>query len=103
MKSLFDCLETRLERQFREFDRTNPHVWEKFVELALRAVDRGFTHYGAKTIVEIIRYHYDMRTTGERFRINNNFPAYYARKFHRLFPHLDGFFKTRRVLGSKDG
>lgn len=98
MTTLFDLpVKTQLEKDFEQFDKENSKVWELFVKFAFRAINRGFKHYGAKTIFEAIRYHCDITTTGSEFKLNNNYTAYYARKFHRTYPQHDGFFETRKV------
>lgn len=78
-----------------EYDRLNPDVWRMFVKYTMRMIRKGQEHYGAKAIFEIIRYHSIVRAKGT-YKVNNNYTAYYARKFHRVFPMYDGFFETRR-------
>ena len=94
MKTLFD---KSIQEKFEEFDRANPKVWGLFVQFAFRAINRGFNHYGAKTIFEAIRYYTDVHTTDPEFKLNNNYTAYYARKFMAEYPDYDGFFETRKV------
>jgi len=96
MPTIFDCpAKTRLELDFEKFDKKNPHVWELFVKFAFQSINKGFSHYGAKTIFEAIRYHCDITTIGSEFKLNNNYTAYYARKFHKAFPLYGNFFETR--------
>jgi len=96
MTILFDT-KSQLQQDFEEFDRENPKMWELFKKFAFRAIRKGFKHYGAKTIFEAIRYHCNIVTSDPDFKLNNNYTAYYARKFHRTFPEYDGFFETRRI------
>ena len=96
--TLFDTpAKTELQEKFEQFDRDNPKVWKLFQNFAFRAIRKGFNHYGAKTIFEAIRFHCDIFTTDTDFKLNNNYTAYYARKFHRVYPHYDGFFETRKI------
>jgi hypothetical protein len=37
--------------------------------------------------------------TGEPYKINDHYSAYYARLFMRDYPEYDGFFRTRRTRG----
>jgi len=96
--TLFD-IDTRsaLQKAFEQFDKDNPHVWNLFVQFAFRAIRKGFNHYGAKTIFEAIRYHSDIVTKDKDFKLNNDYTAYYARKFEREYPEHRGFFRMRKV------
>lgn len=84
---------TRMD--FEHYDQKHPEVWLAFEEAAVRLIDRGVTHYGAKAIMEYIRYHTAL-TTGDAFwKVNNNFTAGYARKFVERHPEHAEFFELR--------
>ena len=91
--SLFDGLPDKSHEQ--EWDEKNPRGWREFERRALFAIRQGRTRYSAWTIVNVIRWHVDMETTGSEFKIPNEMMAYYARKFHRLYPQHAGFFHTK--------
>jgi len=86
---------SRLELAFLEFDRANPEVWRLFVRFTFQVIRSGRRHYGAKAVFERIRWHVALETTEVDFKLNNNFTAYYARKFHEEYPEHAGFFHTR--------
>lgn len=103
--TLFDLdTRSRLQKDFVEFDAANPDVWREFRGMALRLIEEGYKHYGAKSIIEAIRFHRNVskHTGGGPFRINNNLTAYYARKFHKKYPQYNGFFETREVKGENE-
>jgi len=79
-----------LEARFNEFDRDNPQVWEMFTRYAQILVERGYQTLSSKLIFERIRWETAITTT-EDFKMNNNYTAYYARKWNRLFPELPQF------------
>lgn len=90
----------------RRFDEANPHVFRIFCDLTYPLIDaarqRGQRpRVGAKMVFEVMRYQHLKSTRevngGKRFLLNNNYTAYYARKFHRLHPHLGQVFETREV------
>lgn len=86
------------QREFEEFDRANPNIYHLFRRFAFEAQERGFKHFGAKAIMERVRWEVRMDTTGNsEFKINNNFTAFYARKLMRDYPSMAGFFRTRSV------
>ena len=85
-----------------EWHKENPHVWELFVKFTLEAINAGRTHYSSKAVFERIRWHTEIETRGDIFKIGNNHTAYYARYFHHCYPKHDGFFRIRE-LRSENG
>ena len=85
----------RIEQRFMQYHEDNPQVYTIFKHMALKAINNGHTIYSAKTIMEVVRWHHDIQTRGEPFKVNNNYTAYYARKFMDDFPSYKGFFVTR--------
>lgn len=83
-----------MKKTFQEYDRENPQIWKAFVKYAKQAKARGFKHYSAKGIFEIIRWHTGVSGNGE-FKLNNNYHAGYARKMMKMYPEFEGFFRIR--------
>lgn len=74
-------------------------VYEAFKRRALQLIDKGRRRYGAKRIVEEIRYDTTLQHAPEYadgYKVNNNMTSLYARRFMEEHPEHDGFFKTRR-------
>ena len=69
------------------------------MRLAVGLKRRGFRHFGAKAIVERLRFHYALTKGPDAggYRINNSFTAYLARWAMRRNPELQEFFETRRL------
>ena len=83
--------------KFVEYHIENPGIWEAFKTKTLETIEKGFQHYGAKGIFEIIRW--QTGTSGnDGFKVNNNYTPFYARLFEMEFPKHKGFFQKR---GSK--
>lgn len=78
-----------------EFHKQNPQVWKLFERFALQAVRSGRLNYSARTIMERVRWHSEVITRGDTFKINNNHVPFYARLFMQTYPQHDGFFHTR--------
>lgn len=87
----------KLEQQWKKFHEENPQVWELFKKYTFEVVNTGRKHYSVNAIIERIRWHTNIETTGERFKISNNHRAYYARFFNEQHPELNGFFKTKSL------
>lgn len=84
-----------LAAKFAEFDSANPMVWALFIRFSFDAISRGFEHFGVASVVERIRWFTAVETRGDIYKINNNFAAFYVRKFERTFPQHRGFFRKR--------
>lgn len=69
-------------------------MFEKF---ALDAIRQGHTHLSAWLIVNRIRWEVAMETSGDDFKISNDFIAYYARLFHAKNKQHEGFFRTKKL------
>ena len=92
METLFD---KQTESAAETYDRENPEIWQEFKRIALKLIGKGVGRYSAKAIFEVIRYDKTIETGVEGFKLNNNFTAYYARKFIETFPFHAGFFELR--------
>ena len=92
---------SKYEKQFMEFHKENPHVYELFKRYTKAAMTTGREHYSAKAIFERIRWHTDIETNESLgFKLNNNHCPYYTRMFAAQFPNQAAFFRTR-VLSSE--
>lgn len=92
---------TELKRRFKLYHEKNPHVYEMFKRFAFAAVQEK-DQYSADAVLHRMRWYTEIETRGDRFKINNNYAAYYGRLFMADFPQHAGFFRTR-VLGEARG
>lgn len=83
------------KKEFIMFHRNNPEVYNEIVKLARQIKNRGYDHYGMQAIFEVIRFHTMMKTSGDHFKINNNWRSYYSRLVMANNPDLEGFFRIR--------
>jgi hypothetical protein len=86
-----------LQERFQEFDRAHPDVYALFKRLAIELRSAGRDHYGAKGIMEVVRFNYQTSSAGGEFKINNSFTSRYVRKLVYEMPEFAGFFETRRL------
>lgn len=80
---------------FQQFHEENPHVYTQLVALANQAYDRGRKKIGIGMLFEVMRWNHLISTSGDKFKLNNNHRAYYARLIMEDHPHLAGIFETR--------
>ncbi len=84
-----------IREEFTKFHQLNPSVWILFSQYAHQMIASGREHYSANAIFERVRWHVDIETRGDPFKLNNNFRAHYARLFMDVYPQHAGFFRTR--------
>ena len=84
-----------IRAQCQAFHEQHPRVWELFVRFAFEKINAGFQHYSVKGIFERIRWETAEADNPGGFKINNNYTAFYARRFHAMYPQHDGFFRLR--------
>ena len=84
-----------LREKFEQFDHDNPHVWNLFKQFTFEAIRKGHRYFSIALVTERIRWEITVNTTDPEFKLNNNYKAFYARKFHRDYPMYDGLFRTR--------
>lgn len=64
------------------------------VTIAREVKARGVRRYGMQAVWEVMRFRY-LETTGDVFKLNNNYCAVYARWIMARESGLAGFFETR--------
>ena len=85
-----------IQERFEAWLDANPDFWPLFVQYA-REVKEQHAHYGARAIVERVRWHTAIHTHGEPFKINDHFAPRLARKLKEEYPEFQGFFEFRRL------
>jgi hypothetical protein len=82
-------------RRFLDFHKSNKEVYSRFKELAFEMREAGRTKFSARTIVEILRWNHNLKTSGKDFKISNEYSPLYARLFIHQFPEFKNFFDFR--------
>ncbi len=81
---------------FNKYDSENPEIWNAFVLIARKAKARGFKHYSAYGVCQIIRWETAVHGN-DGFKMSNNYQPDYARKMMKEYPEFDGFFRLREL------
>ena len=92
---------TRFEEmrdQVSRFHHAHTEVFNLFIRFSIDRIHHGFKHYSVNAIFERIRWECDSIGGNDQatFKLNNNYRAFYARRFMRMYPEHEGFFRTRR-------
>ncbi len=84
-----------LSERFDAFHRANPAVYASLKQIALDLVRRGIKRSSIAFCFERLRWLYAIQTSGDVFKLNNNYKPYYARLLMESVPELVGFFELR--------
>lgn len=95
MQSRFE-FEAVSDAAFEAYHAANPQIYEAVVRFSLELKRRGRWHLGMKAVFERLRWWSNVEaTTGDAFKLNNNWTSRYARLVMKNEPELTGFFETR--------
>ncbi len=87
-----------MQERFAAYHARHPDVFGLFRRFAAEARAAGRARFGARAIMERIRWHYAVvRHDGEPFKINDSFTSRYARLLIEEDPGFAGFFELRRL------
>ena len=89
-----------IEAAARRFVKLNPDVWQLFLRFTFELIGAGREHYSSDAVLHRIRWYTAVETSGDEFKVNNNFSAVFARWFHDAYPERAGFFRTRARTSS---
>jgi len=87
---------TKKQRLWK-WHKQNPHFYELFEHFTFKAINKGHKKLSAWLIVNRIRWETAIETTGEDYKISNDFIAYYSRLFMHYHPEYSGFFATKKL------
>jgi hypothetical protein len=85
--------------EWLDFHRENPMVWQYFQKFAFEAIAKNRKKISHWLIINRIRWEVYIITTGEEFKISNNFIAWYARLWIETYPEHKTLFNTKRMIG----
>lgn len=81
-----------IQERFERFHRLNPWVYTQLEAMTAEYVSAGRRRIGLKMLVEVLRWHYDLSTSGDAFKISNNYTSRYARELLSAHPEWRGMF-----------
>lgn len=86
-----------LDEQFEEYHRQNPHVLDTLIRMTDQVVAKGHTCIGMSLLVNVLRWESMISTTGDDYKLNNNFNSRYVRLIEQVRPDLIGVFNKREL------
>jgi len=92
-----------IQQRFDQFHQDNPEVYLHLVQYAREVRARGYRKFGIGALWERLRWYTQIETTsGEPFRLSNDFRSRYARLIMQREPDLEGFFNLRELRESPE-
>lgn len=86
-----------IQTKFETYNSDNPEIYKLFTKFSGQVMKSGMTKYSANAIFERIRWYVDIETAGDKFKVNNNYRPYYARKLMSENKEFAGFFEIREL------
>ena len=82
-----------------EWHKANPDVWRYFEKFSFEAVNKGRKKISHWLIINRIRWEVSIVTTGDEFKISNDYIAFYARLWKARHPEHADLFTTKKMIG----
>lgn len=83
--------------EFLAYLPSNRHVYEAFCRETNRVIAKGYGHYSARTIVEVLRHHSALHEASGRWKLNDWHTPYLARLFGLEHPEHADLFEFRNA------
>jgi len=89
------------KRKFWEWHKKNPLIWVYFEKFSLEAVNKGCKKISHWLIINRIRWEVYVVTTGDDFKISNDYIAFYARLWRATHPEHKDLFSIKKMIGEQ--
>lgn len=86
-----------IQDRFESFHALNPWVLTALERLTEDALLHGRARLGIKHLVEVLRWQYGRHTTGDEFRLNNDYSSQYVRLLIAGHPEWADVFEQRHL------
>lgn len=91
-----------LQEKFELWIEKHPEIWEMFVHHTQRMIAQGQKHSSADKVLHEIRDDIKVqKDKSDKYKVNNNYTAYFSRKYVKLYPEHDFFFERRALVSKK--
>jgi len=95
---ILNRIDSKLQLKFEEYHKNNPQVFDLFEKFAKKIRTIGYKNFGAKAIMERVRWEMIVsNTNNEPFKINNNYTSRYVRLLEDKDNSFEGFFRKRQL------
>ncbi len=101
MQQKLFILKSDLYKKFIEYDSVNPEIYKMFKKFTFDVIKSGYQNCGSQMIIERIRWESIIVAKNDKFKINNDYAAFYSRKFMLDFPRHNKFFRIRSSVADE--
>jgi hypothetical protein len=95
-KIFSDCSPVLL-KLFKDWNNENPQVYDLFLKYSLEAKKSGRKRFSGWMIANRIRWYTTIETTGNDFKLSNDFIALFTRLVIFKNPEFEGFFQLKKL------
>ncbi|MCX5206706.1 hypothetical protein OG897_35545 [Streptomyces sp. NBC_00237] len=89
------CAGLSIQERFEAFHQLNPWILGKLEALTADCVKSGLKRVGIGMLFEVLRWQYGRATSGDPWRLNNDYRSRYVRLLLELHPEWSALFETR--------
>ncbi|MAE54593.1 MAG: hypothetical protein CMK23_01220 [Porticoccaceae bacterium] len=89
--------------KWKAFHFENMHIWEEFEKQTFELIKSGVTKSSPWLVINKMRWDHAIKTSGDDFKISNDFIAYYSRLFLARHPKHINFFTIKPLKGEYNG
>ncbi|HKY57631.1 MAG TPA: hypothetical protein VJL80_06305 [Aeromicrobium sp.] len=86
-----------IQQRFERFHADNPWVYSALESLTADWLTRGHRRVGIKQMFEVVRWQYGRSTSGDSFKVNNDFTSRYARALLDAHPEWADAIEVREL------
>src|SRR5262245_12156125 len=86
-----------IQARFLRFHEENPLVWQYFLAAARALKESGRKKFGARAIIERLRWDMPLTTSGEGYKLNDNYTSRYVRKLVEEYPEFEDLVELRSL------
>ena len=94
-------LKCDMYKKFIEYDSENPDIYKMFKKFTFDVIKSGYQNCGSQMIIERIRWESIVVAKNDKFKINNDYAAFYSRKFMLEYPKYNNFFRIRSSVADE--
>jgi hypothetical protein len=84
------------KHEFDQWLKENRSIFNAFCTEAIKVKNMGYEHYSARTIIEFLRHHTNLREASGGLKINNDAVPHMARMFADKYPEAKNLFEYRK-------
>lgn len=92
-----DDKEFTIEEKFKAFHDENPKVYKQLEQMSWQLYNAGQNKIGIGMLFEVLRWRSMLRTTGDEYKLNNNYRSRYVRLLIDNNPEFDSLFERRSL------